>query len=252
MRLYACTIFASAFLLFLLQPIIAKQILPWFGGSAAVWTTCLVFFQVALLAGYAYSDLTTRKLRPRAQAMLHIALLVASLAVLPIVADGSWKPVGSEDPGTAHPGAAARHHRPALFHAGDHRATRPGVVRAQLSAGHGIPAVRAVEPRLDAGADLLSIRVRNLGHDTDTGVRMVSGLCRLRPAVRRFRPLQPASAMSLSPSLRWLDQRDCACARRLRRLFVARAIRDGLVAAARHHESHHAEIASIPFCGWRR
>jgi hypothetical protein len=100
MRLYACTIFSSAFLLFLLQPIIAKQILPWFGGSAAVWTTCLMFFQVALLAGYAYSDLTTRKLRPRAQAVLHIVLLVASLAVLPIVADGSWKPVGSEDPGT--------------------------------------------------------------------------------------------------------------------------------------------------------
>src|SRR5688500_13493253 len=100
MLLYACTVFTSAFLLFLLQPIIAKQILPWFGGSAAVWTTCLVFFQVALLAGYAYSDLTTRKLRPRAQAALHIALLVASLAVLPIAADASWKPAGGEDPGT--------------------------------------------------------------------------------------------------------------------------------------------------------
>jgi hypothetical protein len=87
-------------LLFLLQPIIAKQILPWFGGSAAVWTTCLVFFQVALLAGYAYSHLTTRRLGPRAQTLLHMALLVASLAVLPIVADTSWKPAGREDPGT--------------------------------------------------------------------------------------------------------------------------------------------------------
>jgi SAM-dependent methyltransferase len=99
MLLYACTIFTSAFLLFLIQPIVAKQILPWFGGSAAVWTTCLVFFQVALLAGYAYSDVTTRKLKPRAQAMLHIALLVASLAVLPIVPDVGWKPGGGEDPG---------------------------------------------------------------------------------------------------------------------------------------------------------
>ena len=53
MLLHALTIFASAFLLFLLQPIVAKQILPWFGGSAAVWTTCLVFFQSALLLGYA-------------------------------------------------------------------------------------------------------------------------------------------------------------------------------------------------------
>ncbi|MDO8465073.1 MAG: hypothetical protein Q7S46_07455, partial [Gallionella sp.] len=99
MLLYACTIFTSAFLLFLVQPVIAKQILPWFGGSAAVWTTCLVFFQVALLAGYAYSDFTTRKLKPRAQVILHLALLIASLAVLPIVADASWKPAGDEDPG---------------------------------------------------------------------------------------------------------------------------------------------------------
>jgi SAM-dependent methyltransferase len=99
MLLYACTIFTSAFLLFLVQPIIAKQILPWFGGSAAVWTTCLVFFQLALLAGYAYTDFTTRKLKPRTQVILHIALLLASLAVLPIVADVSWKPAGNEDPG---------------------------------------------------------------------------------------------------------------------------------------------------------
>lgn len=99
MLLYACTIFASAFLLFLVQPIVAKQILPWFGGSAAVWTTCLVFFQTALLAGYAYTDLTTRRLKQRTQVMLHIALLVASLAVLPIIPDASWKPAGSEDPG---------------------------------------------------------------------------------------------------------------------------------------------------------
>ncbi len=98
MILYAVTIFTSAFLLFLVQPIIAKQILPWFGGSAAVWTTCLVFFQFLLLAGYAYSDWTTRKLAPRRQMAVHIALLVLSLVSLPIVADASWKPAGDEDP----------------------------------------------------------------------------------------------------------------------------------------------------------
>ena len=65
MLLSALTIFASAFLLFLVQPIIAKQILPWFGGSAAVWTTCLVFFQSALLAGYAYADWNVRRLPAR-------------------------------------------------------------------------------------------------------------------------------------------------------------------------------------------
>jgi hypothetical protein len=64
---YALTIFLSAFLLFLVQPLIAKQILPWFGGAASVWTTCLLFFQSALLAGYAYADASVRWLRPRQQ-----------------------------------------------------------------------------------------------------------------------------------------------------------------------------------------
>ncbi len=94
---YAVTIFLSAFLLFLVQPIIAKQILPWFGGSAAVWTTCLVFFQSTLLAGYAYADLT-HKLGTRRQTYLHIALLLLSLLALPILASEAWKPQGSEEP----------------------------------------------------------------------------------------------------------------------------------------------------------
>jgi len=96
--LFAGTIFSSAFLLFLVQPLIAKQILPWFGGSAAVWSICMVFFQVVLLGGYAYADWVTRRLRLRAQAMLHVALLLASLAFLPIVVGAQWKPAGTEDP----------------------------------------------------------------------------------------------------------------------------------------------------------
>ncbi|MDH4114296.1 MAG: fused MFS/spermidine synthase [Burkholderiaceae bacterium] len=94
---YALTIFLSAFLLFLVQPIIAKQILPWFGGSSGVWTTALVFFQSALLAGYAYADATTR-LGVRRQAMLHVVLLAASLVTLPILASSAWKPHGDEEP----------------------------------------------------------------------------------------------------------------------------------------------------------
>ena len=96
--LFAGTIFSSAFLLFLVQPLIAKQILPWFGGSAAVWSICMVFFQAVLLAGYAYSDWVTRHLRVRAQAALHVGLLLASLALLPIVVRAAWKPGGAEDP----------------------------------------------------------------------------------------------------------------------------------------------------------
>ena len=98
MRLYAATIFLSAFLLFLVQPIIAKQILPWFGGSATVWTTCLVFFQTALLLGYAYADFVVRRLAPRTAIRLHVALLVASVVVLPIVPGALWKPTGTENP----------------------------------------------------------------------------------------------------------------------------------------------------------
>ena len=94
---YAATIFLSSFLLFLVQPIIAKQILPWFGGSAGVWTTCLVFFQSILLAGYAYADWTTR-LGPRRQMLLHVALLALSLLSLPILASSGWKPQGDEQP----------------------------------------------------------------------------------------------------------------------------------------------------------
>ncbi|MGH6609880.1 MAG: hypothetical protein ACRECQ_06470, partial [Burkholderiaceae bacterium] len=94
---YAGTIFLSAFLLFLVQPIIAKQILPWFGGSSAVWTTALVFFQSVLLAGYAYADLTTR-IGLRRQTLLHIGLLAASLLTLPILASADWQPRGDEEP----------------------------------------------------------------------------------------------------------------------------------------------------------
>ena len=95
---FAGTIFTSAFALFLVQPIIAKQILPWFGGSAAVWAICMVFFQIVLLAGYAYSDWISHRLAPRQQVILHVLLLAISLAFLPIIAGAHWKPTGDEDP----------------------------------------------------------------------------------------------------------------------------------------------------------
>ena len=62
---FISTVFTSAFLLFMVQPIIAKQILPWFGGSSAVWTTCMVFFQMVLLMGYGYTDWVVRRLNQR-------------------------------------------------------------------------------------------------------------------------------------------------------------------------------------------
>jgi hypothetical protein len=96
--LYAVTIFLSAFLLFQVQPMIAKLILPWFGGSAAVWVTCMLFFQVALLLGYGYAHFIVRSVPLRHQTTLHIALLVLSLATLPILPNPRWKPAGGDDP----------------------------------------------------------------------------------------------------------------------------------------------------------
>ncbi|HEV8336143.1 MAG TPA: fused MFS/spermidine synthase [Candidatus Polarisedimenticolia bacterium] len=96
MRRYAVTIFLSAFLLFQIQPLISKVILPWFGGGTSVWTTCLLFFQVALLGGYAYAHWSSSRLKPRSQAVLHLALLAAAILLMPILPGPGWKP---PDPG---------------------------------------------------------------------------------------------------------------------------------------------------------
>ncbi|SPE25679.1 Integral membrane protein-like protein [Candidatus Sulfopaludibacter sp. SbA3] len=98
MFLYALTILVSAFLLFQVEPVIAKIILPWFGGSAAVWTTCLLFFQLALLMGYLYAHALVRYLKPRMQAVAHIGLLLVSTLALPIYPSASLKPSGAGDP----------------------------------------------------------------------------------------------------------------------------------------------------------
>src|SRR5207253_10577993 len=92
MPLHAATTFLSAFLLFLVQPLLAKQILPWFGGAAIVWTLCMVFFQLVLLLGYAYAHWLTNRVPAARQAWIHVALLVASLAFLPLAPRPSWKP----------------------------------------------------------------------------------------------------------------------------------------------------------------
>ncbi len=93
------TIFLSAFLLFQVQPLIGRYILPWFGGGPAVWTACMLFFQLLLLVGYAYAHLSSSRLGQRTQAWLHAALLAASLWFLPIEPDASvWKPLAPDEP----------------------------------------------------------------------------------------------------------------------------------------------------------
>jgi hypothetical protein len=96
--LAGATIFFGAFFLFQVEPLIAKAILPWFGGSAQVWTTCLLFFQSGLLFGYLYAHLLAERVTPIWQVRIHIALLVLSLLTLPIFPSEYFKPEGSENP----------------------------------------------------------------------------------------------------------------------------------------------------------
>jgi hypothetical protein len=107
MAVFALTIFLSAFLLFQVQLILGKYILPWFGGTPGVWTTCLLVFQVLLLGGYVYAHALARRLRPRSQRVVHGALVAVSVAVLgllalwwrsPILPGIGWKPTGVGDP----------------------------------------------------------------------------------------------------------------------------------------------------------
>jgi len=98
MPLFLAAIFLSAFLLFQVQPVIARYILPWYGGSPGVWTTCLLFFQVGLLGGYAYAHglVTFLRERRKLQAIIHLALLAIAFFLLPITPPTEWKPDGTE------------------------------------------------------------------------------------------------------------------------------------------------------------
>ena len=104
---FGFTIFLSAFLLFWVQLLLGKYILPWFGGAAAVWTTCMLFFQVLLLAGYAYAHFLSSRLESRTQVFLHCAVVLSSLLLLgclavfwnsPITPGPNWKPHGADHP----------------------------------------------------------------------------------------------------------------------------------------------------------
>ena len=98
MNLVFCLVsLLGAFLLFQVQPVISKFILPWFGGSPGVWTTCMLFFQIVLFAGYSYAHLLAR-CRPRTQAWVHGVALLVALLLLPIIPDPALKPSGSVEP----------------------------------------------------------------------------------------------------------------------------------------------------------
>lgn len=95
---FALTTLLGAFLVFQVQPVISKCVLPWFGGTPAVWTTCMLFFQVLLFAGYLYAHLLREWFSPRGQAVVHLVLLSVAAWTLPIAPSDAWKPTGGESP----------------------------------------------------------------------------------------------------------------------------------------------------------
>jgi hypothetical protein len=95
---FAGTMFLSAALLFLMEPMFAKMVLPLLGGTAAVWNTCLVFFQAVLLVGYAYAHASGRLLSRRGQTSLHMAVLLAALLILPFHIPSGWEPPARQYP----------------------------------------------------------------------------------------------------------------------------------------------------------
>ena len=98
---FALAIFISAFLLFQIQPIIGRYILPWYGGSSAVWIACLLFFQIVLLSGYCYAHLLRVYLKNQHQAFVHVALIIFVLFLLPITPDVGLKPESPDNPLTS-------------------------------------------------------------------------------------------------------------------------------------------------------
>src|SRR5262249_10337916 len=95
---FATTMGLAGFLLFQVQPVMAKYILPWFGGSATTWIVCMLFFQLALLVGYAYAHALTRPFPLRPQARVHAGLVAIVLALLPITPSDGWKPPNADNP----------------------------------------------------------------------------------------------------------------------------------------------------------
>jgi hypothetical protein len=96
--IFVCAIFVNAFLLFLLQPMFGKMVLPHVGGSAAVWTTCMLFFQTALLVGYLYAHALASRLAARAQLVIHLGLIAAAALTLPVSVPKSWTPTDPSSP----------------------------------------------------------------------------------------------------------------------------------------------------------
>jgi spermidine synthase len=99
--LFGATAFASAFLIFLVEPLVAKRVLPWFGGAPAAWSVCLAFYQVMLFAGYGYANLLIARANAGNQLAIHALAVSAAIIALPVLPAEAWRPEETGDPSAA-------------------------------------------------------------------------------------------------------------------------------------------------------
>ena len=242
MPLYAITIFCSAFLLFLVQPIMAKQILPWFGGSAECLDDLPRLFPARAAARL---RLCGSGRAPTSCTRAVAAARGAARAELPDAADRSRRALetaGRREPGAIDSRPARAYGGTAVFPAVDDQPARAVVVRATVSRSQPVSAICSVESRVDAGAGRLSVRARTMGDDSNAILRLVGRLRAVRAVVRRMRLVRLAH----SPGERCESAGAGHCGRSAgggpahaaAPAPLGGAGRDGLVPAARRHQSH--------------
>ena len=193
--LFGAAMFVSGFLLFLVEPMVARMVLPILGGVPMVWNGCVAFFQMTMLAGYGYAFAASRRLPVRGHVALHAVLLASPALVLPVLI----RPASATPP-SGHPlpwllRAAGRHHRPAVL-----RAVDDGVGAAALAVAYGSSSrARSLFPlcgeqrRLPAGAGGLSARDRAVAAAGRTGANVGDRLRGVRAACRGVRRIRVAS-----------------------------------------------------------
>ena len=190
--LYAATLFVSALLLFSIQPMFAKMVLPKLGGAPAVWSVAMVFFQTVLLAGYAYAHLLNRVLLPRWAAMFHLALLGVTATMLPIAIAPGWGTPPSDGTALWLFGLFAVSIGLAVLHAVGQRAVAAELVFGERTqAGRqSLCALRRLQPRLVRRAVRLSRHHRAVSHAEDADGGVVDRICTARHSP------EPSSACS--------------------------------------------------------
>ena len=177
--LFAVTLFASALLLFAVQPMFTKMVLPMLGGAPAVWSVAMVFFQGALLVGYAYAHLLARTLNVGQAALVHLGVLAAAALTLPIGVAHGFDVPPSSGIGLVARRAVRRIHRVALRRAVRQRAAAAKLVRGERPRAGAQPVcpLRRLEPRLVRGAARLSAGTRVAADVAHAGLDLVRRLC---------------------------------------------------------------------------